>query len=348
MQDKEKMAESHKNNHITNDSSNCDNNINEVEYKKTSESNGGVNNEEIELLKSNELNDTPLPVPTVVPDGESEVAEHLADGAVGDRLVTEISARLPDEIATSLEKEVGDVNVDLNKLVSKEIDKISILKVLGEYGIDTKEETIESTAYHIAQCPFCNSEHQTLIIDIKENTYNCRKCQEHGDVVDFIVKKDGSGITEALKKLKISEHLLKKLQSDKKSNKEYVHKRGQEIEIKEECQHEEIAKIAEERFSKAHSENVDHSYLQNKGVKAAGEIKVDNNLLIPMYDINDKLWNLQRIFEIDGEIKKYPLKGGRVKGCFFYIVTPHAIWHLISHVKCVLYKTLQHQIFSFA
>ena len=31
-----------------------------------------------------------------------------------------------------------------------------------------------------------------------------------------------------------------------------------------------------------------------------------------------------------------------------YIVTPHAIWHLLSHVKCVLYKTLQHQIFSFA
>ena len=29
-------------------------------------------------------------------------------------------------------------------------------------------------------------------------------------------------------------------------------------------------------------------------------------------------------------------------------VTPHAIWHLLSHVKCVLYKTLQHQIFSFA
>jgi len=31
-----------------------------------------------------------------------------------------------------------------------------------------------------------------------------------------------------------------------------------------------------------------------------------------------------------------------------YSVTPQAIWQHLSHFKCVLYKTLQHQIFSFA
>ena len=29
-------------------------------------------------------------------------------------------------------------------------------------------------------------------------------------------------------------------------------------------------------------------------------------------------------------------------------VTPRAIWHHPSHFECVLYKTLRHQIFSFA
>ena len=31
-----------------------------------------------------------------------------------------------------------------------------------------------------------------------------------------------------------------------------------------------------------------------------------------------------------------------------HTVTPRAIWHHPSHFECVLYKTLRHQIFSFA
>ena len=56
----------------------------------------------------------------------------------------------------------------------------------------------------------------------------------------------------------------------------------------------------------------DHPYLKTKKVKSYGICQCGNELIIPMYDCNNKLQNLQRIFP-DG--KKLFLPDRPTKGC---------------------------------
>jgi RecA-family ATPase len=76
--------------------------------------------------------------------------------------------------------------------------------------------------------------------------------------------------------------------------------------------HETVAATAREIWAKAQYANSAHGYLKKKGV-GAHNLKVDHDgrLLVPLYDIDGNLWNLQTIAP-DGS-KRF-LKGGRVKG----------------------------------
>lgn len=73
------------------------------------------------------------------------------------------------------------------------------------------------------------------------------------------------------------------------------------------------AQAAEEALGRARSADKDHPYLVAKAVPPAGIWQRGNELLVPMQDIDGRLWNLQRIFP--SGLKLF-LKGGRVTGCF--------------------------------
>jgi P4 family phage/plasmid primase-like protien len=63
-----------------------------------------------------------------------------------------------------------------------------------------------------------------------------------------------------------------------------------------------------------------HRYLAGKGIKAHGLTKDEkNNLLVPMYDIDGKLVNVQ---EISPDGTKLFLPGGQTKGAFFSLGSP--------------------------
>lgn len=57
-------------------------------------------------------------------------------------------------------------------------------------------------------------------------------------------------------------------------------------------------------------------YLRNKGVQGHGVRYAGDLLLVPVRDVDDKLWSLQRI---NAKGEKSFLKGGRVSGCFHLI-----------------------------
>lgn len=60
-----------------------------------------------------------------------------------------------------------------------------------------------------------------------------------------------------------------------------------------------------------------HKYLTDKGVKSYGLAKNgDGDIIIPMVDHDNKLWNIQRIYK-NGDKKFYP--GAKVSGCRFII-----------------------------
>ena len=57
----------------------------------------------------------------------------------------------------------------------------------------------------------------------------------------------------------------------------------------------------------------DHPYLQRKQVLSYGLKQLDDKLVIPLMDVNGKIWSIQYIYP-DGRKQFYT--GGRIKGCF--------------------------------
>ena len=79
---------------------------------------------------------------------------------------------------------------------------------------------------------------------------------------------------------------------------------------------EHAASVAQNIFTYSQQCATNHEYLAQKHVLAHGLKEHKGSIVIPAYDISNKLWTLQFI---DTEGKKRFLSGGKKKGCFFTI-----------------------------
>ena len=88
--------------------------------------------------------------------------------------------------------------------------------------------------------------------------------------------------------------------------------KAKQLKAQEELFKEQLksAKILEDEFNSAKKSDNSHSYLVAKGVKNYN-LKIDKkgNLLIPLKDIDGKLWSLQRIGMIDKDKKSFKMIG---------------------------------------
>ena len=85
-------------------------------------------------------------------------------------------------------------------------------------------------------------------------------------------------------------------------------------------QRQQHAKVEAARRWEAAAPAHDHPYLKRKGIQAHGARAEGGLLLVPMYDTDGELWNVERISS-DGKDKR-GLAGGRRKGCFHLIGQP--------------------------
>ena len=77
--------------------------------------------------------------------------------------------------------------------------------------------------------------------------------------------------------------------------------RALDIETEKKRQHDQAARLAAKMWNQASPANADHPYLVNKGIKVLEGIRQQGHeLLIPLQDMDGKLWNVQRISP-DGE-----------------------------------------------
>jgi putative DNA primase/helicase len=88
-------------------------------------------------------------------------------------------------------------------------------------------------------------------------------------------------------------------------------------------QNEFVSSKALELLSK-NSDSETHEYIEHKKIKLSANVKIfKNNLLIPLFDINGKIWTFQRIYKNkDGKFEKRYYKptedsSGRKQGCFY-------------------------------
>ena len=86
-----------------------------------------------------------------------------------------------------------------------------------------------------------------------------------------------------------------------------------ERQAAEKAQRQDAVSSAAQRIWDAAKPAESHPYLTKKGIKPHGTRIADDTLLIPIFDVHGKLWNLQKIAK-DGD--KLFMPGGKVSGCF--------------------------------
>lgn len=108
--------------------------------------------------------------------------------------------------------------------------------------------------------------------------------------------------------------------AEQKQHSQRVSEMQRQREIEVQKANEEAAKRAKDILENAEPADETHQYLNAKQVKPHGtKVLRDGRLLVPMVDIDGRLWNVEKI-TIDGKQKK-GLFGGKRSGCFYPIGT---------------------------
>lgn len=168
-------------------------------------------------------------------------------------------------------------------------------------------------------CPICGGSDRFRCDDKQgKGTFICNQCGA-GDGFELIVKARGMNHAEVLKEvggilgLSSETHVT---DADRQKWRDNEEKRRKQAEMDERKAQETAAKRAE-RLWKAASVDRDCPYIERKQVQNHGcKINGKGNLLVPLFDVDGKLWNMQEI-HADG-FKPY-LPGGRVNDCFYMI-----------------------------
>lgn len=168
-------------------------------------------------------------------------------------------------------------------------------------------------------CPICGGTDRFRCDDKQgKGTFICNKCGA-GDGFELIVKARGMTHGEVLKEVGAVIGLSADstvTDADRKKWRDREEKMRLQAEADERKAQEAAAKRAD-RTWKAKSFDRDCPYLERKQVKNYGcKINGKGNLLVPLFDIDGKLWNIQEI-HADG-FKPY-LKGARLNECFYII-----------------------------
>lgn len=171
-------------------------------------------------------------------------------------------------------------------------------------------------------CPACGGRDRFRYDDKNGNgDYICQHCGA-GDGFSLIQKcthlsfPDTIAEVAAIVGLDATSNITDEDRARWRKEKEIRDKEQRERELK---MQEQIARKADGLFRNAYLGDFS-LYLKNKQVDKDPKIKIthDGNLLIPAYDENGKMWNVQTITP-DGQKLFIQESGGRTGGCFFMI-----------------------------
>ena len=168
-------------------------------------------------------------------------------------------------------------------------------------------------------CPICGGTDRFRCDDKQgKGTWICNQCNA-GDGFELIVKSRGMTHSEVLKEVGSILGLSadsKVTDADRKKWREREEKQRLQAEADERKAQGSAAKRAE-RMWRGKSVDRDCPYLDRKQVQNHGcKINGKGNLLVPLFDIDGQIWNMQEI-HADG-YKPY-LTGARVNDCFCII-----------------------------
>jgi hypothetical protein len=79
--------------------------------------------------------------------------------------------------------------------IAKSKQSVDLVAIVEGAGVELKRQGKR----HVGHCPFHDDAHPSFVVF--EKRFYCFGCHEHGDVIDFVMRKHGLSFREALKQL---------------------------------------------------------------------------------------------------------------------------------------------------
>lgn len=169
----------------------------------------------------------------------------------------------------------------------------------------------KSSGWYEAICPFHNENTPSLKFKETDEHWHCFGCGAHGDVIDFVARMDNIDTRAAIAKL-TGGQAIELSEADRQKRKEWL---AQQEAIAQQLRKAAIDQ-ANRRWDRAKPVDGVSGYLERKQVAPCGTRMEGENLLVPMWDANGDLINVQSIAP-DGT-KRFQ-KDAPTVGARFYI-----------------------------
>lgn len=140
------------------------------------------------------------------------------------------------------------------------------------------------------KCPIHNDNSPSFVV--YDDGYHCFGCGAHGDVIDFMVQVDGCSKAEAIERLGAGDFTLSPAEKRIVSERQRIR----------ETERQEAIAMAIERWEKAPPADEDNGYLDRKMVLPHMARADGKSLLIPVYDRDGEIQNVQTIDRDGGKL----------------------------------------------
>jgi len=171
----------------------------------------------------------------------------------------------------------------------------------------------KAAGWYEALCPFHHETTPSLKFKENDESWHCFGCGEHGDVIDFVAKMENVTTQEAIARL-TGGKAIELSPEDRERRQAWL----QAEELKNQAERAAAIAQANRRWDKATPIDGANAYLDRKQVAPWGTRAEGASLLVPMWDSEGELVNVQTIPAKDGE-KKLFQKGSPTVGARFYI-----------------------------
>jgi len=168
----------------------------------------------------------------------------------------------------------------------------------------------KSAGWYEALCPFHHENSPSLKFKENDESWHCFGCGEHGDVIDFVAKMGGMSAPEAIAQL-TGGKAIELTEEDREARRKWK----EEEERKNAAARAASIAHAERRWERATPIDGANGYLDRKQIAPWGARAEGKNLLVPLWDAEGNLINVQSIPPEEGEKKLFqkdaPTVGGR-------------------------------------
>ncbi len=161
-------------------------------------------------------------------------------------------------------------------------------------------------------CPFHHEKTASLKFKDGDEFWHCFGCREGGDVIDFVKKMENIDTRSAIARLTGGEAVTLS-DGDREARRLWQAEQA----AKAEAERKEAIAQARRRWERAHPIDGENGYLDRKQIAPWGARVEGENLLIPMWDADGEIQNVQTIPPQEGGLKLFQKSAPTVGGRFY-------------------------------